>query len=135
MLSKLPLIGRVLGIVLRVIGVIMFIMVSLNEDSASSYVSYGLFTTVIGVVIAVLSFVLSLTVNPKGIRGVGIGLAAVIVVGILSYVLADGSDFASYKNVTESETKVVSAMLNAFYIIGAGAVLAVVYSLVSRVSK
>lgn len=110
-------------------------MVSLNEDSASSYVSYGLFTTVIGVVVAVLSFVLSLSVNPKGIRGVGIGLAAVIVVGILSYVLADGSDFASYKNVTESETKVVSAMLNAFYIIGAGAVLAVVYSLVSRVSK
>ena len=133
MLSKLPFIGRVLGIVLGVIGVIMFIMVSLNEDSASSYVSYGLFTTVVGIVIAVLSFVLSLTVNPKGIRG--IGLAAVIVVGILSYVLADGSDFASYKNVTEAETKVVSAMLNAFYIIGAGAVLAVVYSLVSRVSK
>jgi len=50
-------------------------------------------------------------------------------------VLADGSDFASYKNVTKAETKVVSAMLNAFYIIGAGAVLAVVYSLVSRVSK
>ena len=66
MLSKLPFIGRVLGIVLGVIGVIMFIMVSLNEDSASSYVSYGLFTTVVGIVIAVLSFVLSLTVNPKG---------------------------------------------------------------------
>jgi hypothetical protein len=84
MLSKLPFIGRVLGIVLGIIGVIMFVMVSLNEDSASSYVSYGLFTTVIGVVVAVLSFVLSLSVNPKGIRGVGIGLAAVIVVGILS---------------------------------------------------
>ena len=30
MLSKLPFIGRVLGIVLGVIGVIMFIMVSLK---------------------------------------------------------------------------------------------------------
>ena len=73
--------------------------------------------------------------NPKGIRGVGIGLAAVIVVGLLSYVLADGSDYMSYKDVTEETTKAVSAMLNAFYIIGAGAVLAVVYSLVSRVAN
>jgi hypothetical protein len=31
MLSKLPLIGRLLGIVLGVIGVIMFVMVAMNE--------------------------------------------------------------------------------------------------------
>jgi hypothetical protein len=135
MADKLPLIGRVLGIVLGLIGVVLFIMVAANEDQASGFVSYGMITTVVSVVIAVLSFVLSLAVNPKGIRGVGIGLAAVIVVGLLSYVLADGSDYMSYKDVTEETTKAVSAMLNAFYIIGAGAVLAVVYSLVSRVAK
>jgi drug/metabolite transporter (DMT)-like permease len=135
MADKLPLIGRVLGIVLGLIGVVLFVMVAANEDQASGFVSYGMITTVVSVVIAVLSFVLSLAVNPKGIRGVGIGLAAVIVVGLLSYVLADGSDYMSYKDVTEETTKAVSAMLNAFYIIGAGAVLAVVYSLVSRVAK
>jgi hypothetical protein len=135
MADKLPLIGRVLGIVLGLIGVVLFVMVAANEDQASGFVSYGMITTVVSVVVAVLSFVLSLAVNPKGIRGVGIGLAAVIVVGLLSYVLADGSDYMSYKDVTEETTKAVSAMLNAFYIIGAGAVLAVVYSLVSRVAK
>jgi len=135
MADKLPLIGRILGIVLGLIGVVLFIMVAANEDQASGFVSYGMITTVVSVVIAVLSFVLSLVVNPKGIRGVGIGIAAVIVVGLLSYVLADGSDYMSYKDVTEETTKAVSAMLNAFYIIGAGAVLSVVYSLVSRVAK
>ena len=135
MANKLPLIGRVLGIVLGLIGVVLFIMVATNEDQAPGFVSYGMITTIVSVIVAVLSFVLSLAVNPKGIRGVGIGLAAVIVVGLLSYVLADGSDYMSYKDVTEETTKAVSAMLNAFYIIGAGAVLAVVYSLVSRVVK
>lgn len=135
MLSKLPLIGRILGIVLGLIGVVMFIMVATNEDSAPGYVSYGMITTYISVIIAVLSFVLSLAVNPSGIKGVGIGLAAIIVVGVLSYATADGSDYVNYKDVTEETAKAVSAMLNAFYIIGAGALLAVVYSLVSRVTK
>jgi hypothetical protein len=82
-----------------------------------------------------LSFVLALAVNPKGIKGVGIGLVAIIVVAVLSYATADGADYMNYKDVTEETTRLVSAMLNAFYIIGAGAVLAVVYSLVSRATK
>ena len=135
MLSKLPLIGRLLGIVLGVIGVVMFIMVAMDEESAPGYVSYGMITTYISVIVAVLSFVLALAVNPKGIKGVGIGLVAIIVVAVLSYATADGADYMNYKDVTEETTRLVSAMLNAFYIIGAGAVLAVVYSLVSRATK
>lgn len=135
MTSKLPLIGRLLGIVLGLIGVVLFVMVALNEESAPGFVSFGLIATVIGVAIAVLSSVLSLVINPKGIRGVGIGLIALVVVGAISYALADGSDYMNYKDVTEQTTLVVSAMLNAFYFVFAGAVLAVVYSLVYRVIK
>ena len=102
MADKLPLIGRVLGIVLGLIGVVLFVMVAANEDQAPGFVSYGMVITIVSMIIAVLSFVLSLAVNPKGIRGVGIGLAAVIVVGLLSYVLADGSDYMSYKDVRHS---------------------------------
>lgn len=133
--SKLPLIGRVLSIILGVIGVVYFIMVAYNEDSAPGYVQYGLIITVIGVAVAVLSFLISLVINPSGIKGVGIGLAVVAVVAILSYALSDGSDFAQYKDVTEATSKTVSAMLNAFYILGAAAVLSVVYSMVARVIK
>lgn len=135
MASKLPLFGRILGIVLGVIGVIMFIMVASNDSSAPGFVSYGIIITIIGVIVAVLSFLLSLVVNPKGIKGVGIGLAAVVVLGILSYAFADGSDYQNYKDVTLETSLAVSAMLNAFYILASGAVLAVVYSIVSRAIK
>ena len=133
--SKLPLIGTILAAVFGVIGVIMFIMVAGNEETAGGYVLYGMYLTIIGIAVAVLSFVLSLMINPSGIKGVGIGLAAVVVVALLSYAMADGSDYMDYKEVTESTSKAVSAMLNAFYVLGAGAVLAVVYSLVHRAIK
>ena len=133
MLSKLPFIGRILGIGLGIVGVVLFIMVALNEDNAPGFVSFGLIATVIGIIIAVLSFVLALVVNPQGIKGVGIGLAAILVIALISWVMADGSDYNEYKDVTEMTSKASSAMLTAFYILFLGAIAAVVYSLVSRV--
>ena len=65
----------------------------------------------------------------------GIGLAAILVIGLISWFTADGSDFAQYKDVTEATSKASSAMLTSFYILFSGAVLAVVYSLVARVIK
>ena len=65
----------------------------------------------------------------------GIGLAAILVIGLISWVTADGSDFVQYKDVTEATSKASSAMLTSFYILFSGAVLAVVYSLVSRATK
>jgi hypothetical protein len=135
MADKLPLIGRVLGIVLGLIGVVLFVMVAANEDQAPGFVLYGMVITIVSMIIAVLSFVLALVVNPQGIRGVGIGLAAILVIGLISWFTADGSDFAQYKDVTEATSKASSAMLTSFYILFSGAVLAVVYSLVARVIK
>jgi len=135
MTDKLPLIGRVLGIALGLIGVVLFIMVAANEDSAPGFVSYGLITTVLGVIVAVVSFVLALVVNPQGIKSVGIGLAGIVVIALIAWVTADGSDFNEYKDVTEATSKASSAMLTSFYILFTGAVLAVAYSLVSRVIK
>ncbi|MEL0175523.1 MAG: hypothetical protein VW851_03130 [Cryomorphaceae bacterium] len=135
MADKLPLIGRVLGIVLGLIGVVLFVMVAANEDQAPGFVSYGMVITIVSMIIAVLSFVLALVINPQGIRGVGIGLAAILVIGLISWFTADGSDFVQYKDVTEATSKASSAMLTSFYILFSGAVLAVVYSLVARVIK
>jgi hypothetical protein len=135
MLSKLPLIGRVLGILLGIIGVLIFILVAVNEDFAPGFVNFGLICTVLGTAIAVLSFALSLAVNPQGIKGVGIGLAAIVVIFAISWFTADGSDYVLYKDVTEFESRASSAMLTSFYLLFSGAILAVVYSLVSRVTK
>ncbi|MAZ97004.1 MAG: hypothetical protein CMP53_05715 [Flavobacteriales bacterium] len=135
MADKIPLIGRILGIAFGVIGVVLFILVAANEGQAPGFVSYGMIITVVSMIIAVLSFVLALVVNPKGIKGVGIGLAAILVIGLISWVTADGSDFVQYKDVTEATSKASSAMLTSFYILFSGAVLAVVYSLVSRATK
>ena len=84
MLSKLPLIGRVLGIGLGLVGVVLFIMVAVNENNAPGFVSFGMISTILGIIIAVLSFILALFVNPQGIKGVGIGLAAILVIGLIS---------------------------------------------------
>ena len=135
MLNKLPLIGRVLGIGLGLVGVVLFIMVAVNENNAPGFVSFGMISTILGIIIAVLSFGLALVVNPQGIKGVGIGLAAILVIGLISWFTADGSDFNEYKDVTEATSKASSAMLTSFYILFVGAILAVVYSLVSRVTK
>ena len=135
MADKLPLIGRVLGIVFGLIGVVLFIMVAANEDKAPGFVSYGMIITIVSMIIAVMSFILALVVNPQGIKGVGIGLAVILVIGLSSWVTADGSDFVQYKDVTEATSKASSAMLTSFYILFSGAILAVVYSLVSRAIK
>lgn len=135
MADKLPLIGRVLGIVFGLIGVVLFIMVAANEDKSPGFVSYGMIITIVSMIIAVMSFILALVVNPQGIKGVGIGLAVILVIGLISWVTADGSDFVQYKDVTEATSKASSAMLTSFYILFSGAILAVVYSLVSRAIK
>ena len=135
MADKLPLIGRVLGIIFGLIGVLLFIMVAANEDKAPGFVSYGMIITIASMIIAVSSFVLALVINPQSIKGVGVGLAVIVVIALISWISADGSDFVQYKNVTEATSKASSAMLTSFYILFSGAILAVVYSLVSRAIK
>jgi len=106
-----------------------------NDGLVSTFVSYGKWMVIIGFVLAVLSFVMSLVINPGSIKGVIIGLVAIGVIFGLSYVLADGTVLPSYKNVDESTSKIVSTGLNSFYIIGLLAVLSVVYSGVARIFK
>jgi len=137
MLSKLPLVGRILGTVLGIVGVVIFVYVYRDEGNYYSglYVEYGMYLSIAAVIIAILSFVFTLVVNPKGLVGVGIGLGTMLVIGLISWKIADGSDYTEYKDVTETTSQLVSAMLTSFYILFAGAILSVVYSLVSRAFK
>lgn len=135
--NSYALIAKIISIVLMLVGVIMWVILAYdteNEGLVSAFVSYGKWMVIIGFIMAVLSFVMSLIINPSSIKGVLIGLGAVTLVGILSYVLADGTP--SYgPDVTESMSKMVSTGLNSFYIVGLIAVLSVVYSGVARLFK
>jgi hypothetical protein len=136
--SSYPLIARIVSIVLMLIGVIMWVILAYdteNDGLISTFVTYGKWMVIIGFILAVLSFGMSLAINPSSIKGVIIGLVAIGVIFGLSYVLADATVLPSYKNIDESTSKLVSTGLNSFYIIGLLAVLSVVYSGVARILK
>jgi len=136
--SSYPLIARIVSIVLMLIGVIMWVILAYdteNDGLVNTFVAYGKWMVIISFVMAVLSFVLSLAINPASIKSVLVGLIIVLVIGGISYVLADGSDYEMYKNVDEGTSKMVSTGLNSFYIIGLLAVLSVIYSGVARILK
>ncbi len=136
--TSYPLISRIISIVLILIGVIMWVMLGLdneNDGLVGSFVVYGKWMVIIGAILAVLSFIAGIVINPASIKGVIIGLVVVAVIGGISYGIADGSDFAMYKDVDESTSRLVSTGLNAFYIVGLLAVLSVVYSGVARLFK
>ena len=133
--SKLTLIGRILGIAIGVIGVFIFAAVAWSEKYASGFVNFGIIATVFAVWTASLSAVLTLVVNPQRVKKILLSLLAVLVIALFSWFTADGSDYVLYKDVTEFESRASSAMLTSFYLLFSGAILAVVYSLVSRVTK
>lgn len=136
--TSYPLISRIVSIVLILVGLIMWVMLAYdneNDGLVGSFVAYGKWMVIIGAILAVLSFIAGIAINPASIKGVIIGLVIVAVIGGISYGLADGSDFAMYKDVDESTSRLVSTGLNAFYIVGLLAVLSVLYSGVARFFK
>ena len=74
-------------------------------------------------------------INPKGLQGAAIGIGGLLFIFLLSYMLADGSDYMIYDNVDESTTKWVATGLNAFYIAFTLAIASVIYSSLSRLRK
>ena len=136
--TSYPLISRIVSIVLILVGLIMWVLLAYdneNDGLVGSFVSYGKWMVIIGAILAVLSFIAGIAINPASIKGVIIGLVVVAVIGGISYGLADGSDFEMYKDVDESTSRLVSTGLNAFYIVGLLAVLSVLYSGVARFFK
>ncbi len=131
-----------LRLLLIAIAAIMLIVLYMAEPGSESeggisgtLVNYGLFLTVVTAIIGVFSAGFSIFINPTGVKNVLIGLGAFVVIIGLSYVLADGSDFEKYKEVTEDTSKMVSMGLNMFYITSLLALLSVVYSAVARIFK
>jgi len=137
MKNSIALISRVTLIGLMLIGVVLWLMVLYGgDDSVGPILNWGYIVFFVAIALALLSTINGVLVNPAGLKNMLIGIGIVVVVFGLAYVLADGSDYATYKVPTdESTSKLVSTGLNAFYIVGLLALLSVVYSGVARLFK
>jgi hypothetical protein len=135
--------GKWIAVALAAVGTLLSLLIftagnSTPEEAMALDACVGnslLFTYIVVLVAAaaaVGSSVRGLLINPQGIRSAAVGVGALLVVFLLSYLVADGSDFAEYKSMTESGSKWVSTGLNAFYIMMVLSVGAVVFSLLYR---
>ena len=72
---------------------------------------------------------ISATTDPKSLVRIGIGLGAAAILCLVAYFLASGAPaigFTGTKPPTASELKLTDTVLNLTYILGAGAVLAII---------
>jgi hypothetical protein len=87
---------------------------------------------------AIIFSLLNMSKNPKSLKRALIGVGALVVITLVGYLMADGSDFVTYNaelGVTESASKWSGAGLNAFYLIMFVTIGAVLYAELSRFFK
>ena len=132
--------SRLLAIVLGGIGLVFSLLIFFGgEDNlefnvgASIWVSFAMFFMAIA--LAIFSAVRGMLINPASLRSSAIGFGALAGILILSYAISSGSDYESYKNISESGSRWVSTGLNATYIMALLSVGVVLYSSLSRLRK
>jgi hypothetical protein len=132
--------SRLLAYALGGIGLVFTLLIFFGGDDAlegnvgaSIWVSIGMFFLAIG--LAVFSAVRGMIINPASLKGSAIGFGALVAVLLISYLMSSGSDYESYKNISESGSRWVSTGLNATYIMSLLSIVAVLLSSVSRLRK
>ncbi|QNR25485.1 hypothetical protein [Croceimicrobium hydrocarbonivorans] len=102
-------------------------------------VDTGLYLTyvLIGVcVIGILGFsVLNIAKNPGGAKSALVGIVGLIVIFGLTYALSDGTDATTTYaklDITEGTSSRIGMGLGTFYVLTAAAIVAILYSEVSR---
>lgn len=120
---------------LILVGMVLFVLSMMDSYDPILYGSYIYFG--IGVLVALGGAIAGLISNPKGIKELGIGIVAMVVVLGLAYGMADGSDYVNYSNLDLSEgmSRFSGMLLYAIYIFSGLAILTVAYSWVSSLMK
>jgi len=113
---------------------VLFYTEAIGADSII-YWCYTLFF--IGTAAAIVLPLIHLGKNPAGAKGAVIGLVALVVVFVIAYVVAGDEMLPKYENFIDGpeDSKLVGMGLIAFYILGFGAIGAVVYSSISKLIK
>lgn len=102
-------------------------------------VETGLYITylLIGIcVLGILGFsVMNIAKNPGGAKSALVGIGALALIFIITYVSSDGSDATTVfaeEGITETTSKRVGMGLGTFYVLTAVAILSIIYVEVSR---
>lgn len=107
----------------------------LNCGAEGAFIGYSYFLLIIAIVAALAGTVMTAISEPEKLKGTGIGIGAMIVVLGLSYALAGGEVLKSYGEISSTTSRMVGASLYTFYILLLLAVVAIIYSWVSRLIK
>ena len=132
--------SKILNIVLYVLlGVsallgVLFYLESISADLII-YWCYTLFG--LGAAAAIILPIINLGKNPAGAKGALIGLIALVLVFVISYMIAGDEMLPKYEAFIDGpeDSRKVGMGLIAFYILALGAIGAVVYSSISKMIK
>ena len=132
--------SKSLTIVLYVLlGISALLGILFYVDSVDSeiliYWCYALFG--LGAVSAIIFPILTMAQNPAGAKSALIGVGALALVFVIAYVLAGDEMLPKYKNFISGPeaSRRVGMGLIAFYILAAGAIVATVFSGVTKLFK
>ena len=135
--GKLSNIGKWVFGALALITVILAIMFYLdlhNEGRTNMILNWGYILIILGIVIAILSVIISGVVKGINLKKILIALAAIVVIGVVAYIMSRGSfgvEYATGEHVYSGNTHgLVEWGLNFFYVTLGVSVIAILYSVI-----
>ena len=122
-----------MALVTVVLAVIFYLNLS-NEGNTNLILNWGYILIILGIVIALLSVIISGIVKGINLKKILIALAAIVVIGVVAYIMSKGSfgvEYASGEDVYSGKTHgLVEWGLNFFYVTFGVSILCILYSVI-----
>jgi hypothetical protein len=135
--GKLSNIGKwvfgALALVTVVLAVIFYLDLK-NEGRTNMFLNWGYILIILGIVIAILSVIISGVVKGINLKKILIALAAIVVIGVVAYIMSRGSfgvEYPTGEHVYSGKTHgLVEWGLNFFYITLGVSIITILYSVI-----
>ena len=135
--GKLSNIGKwvfgALALVTIVLAVIFYLDLK-NDGRTNMILNWGYILIILGIVIAILSVIISGVVKGINLKKILIALAAIVVIGVVAYIMSRGSfgvEYPAGDHVYSGTTHgLVEWGLNFFYVTLGVSILCIVYSVI-----
>ena len=135
--GKLSNIGKWVFGALALVTVILAVMFYLdlkNEGRTNLILNWGYILIILGIVIAILSVIISGVVKGINLKKILIALAAIVVIGVVAYIMSRGSfgvEYPTGEHVYSGKTHgLVEWGLNFFYITLGVSIITILYSVI-----